>query len=320
MKTPSEEKQSKIIKEYDKNLKTDEAYLSLLPDPQQTCSIEGSKVEIQQVGVSNFKMPLFYECKDQSPIALETSIIGTVSLDAQSKGINMSRIVRTLYEHEGKVFSLNKLEEVLKNYKEKLGSFEAKIIMKFSYPVKQKSLRSGLEGWQYYQVALEGKMNRNGEFEKIIHFDFVYSSACPCSYELSQHAIETRNQIAISHSQRSIARLSLKLNDFLWIEEIRDICVEALKTETQVMVKREDEQAFAELNGSNQKFVEDACRLLYSRLNEEKKIDDFKAICIHLESLHSHSAVGIIVKGVENGFTSDTDYDIFSSIEFKHIH
>jgi len=32
----------------------------------------------------------------------------------------------------------------------------------------------------------------------------------------------------------------------------------ALQTETQVMVKREDEQAFAELNGAYLKFVEDA--------------------------------------------------------------
>jgi GTP cyclohydrolase FolE2 len=32
-------------------------------------------------------------------------------------------------------------------------------------------------------------------------------------------------------------------------------------TETQVMVKREDEQAFAELNAANPIFVEDAARL-----------------------------------------------------------
>ena len=35
----------------------------------------------------------------------------------------------------------------------------------------------------------------------------------------------------------------------------------AVPTETQVMVKREDEQAFAELNAANPIFVEDAARL-----------------------------------------------------------
>jgi hypothetical protein len=37
-------------------------------------------------------------------------------------------------------------------------------------------------------------------------------------------------------------------------------------TETQVMVKREDEQAFAELNAANPIFVEDAARLFCEAL------------------------------------------------------
>jgi len=78
-------------------------------------------------------------------------------------------------------------------------------------------------------------------------------------------------------------------------------CREALMTETQVMVKREDEQAFAEMNGAFQKFVEDAARLLYEQLNDEQRIKDFVIRCVHMESLHSHDAVSRICKGVKNG-------------------
>ena len=42
------------------------------------------------------------------------------------------------------------------------------------------------------------------------------------------------------------------------------MCGKALKTETQVIVKREDEMAFAELNGSYLKFVEDAAKNYYT--------------------------------------------------------
>ena len=49
--------------------------------------------------------------------------------------------------------------------------------------------------------------------------------------------------------------------------------------ETQVMVRREDEQAFAEMNGAKVKFVEDAARLVYERLEEESRIIDFRVIC-----------------------------------------
>jgi GTP cyclohydrolase I len=89
----------------------------------------------------------------------------------------------------------------------------------------------------------------------------------------------------------------------LSIEALQQLCLEALKTETQVMVKREDEQAFAELNGAFTKFVEDAARLLYEQLAAESRIADFQVACAHLESLHSHDAVAVIHKGVPGGFT-----------------
>ena len=73
------------------------------------------------------------------------------------------------------------------------------------------------------------------------------------------------------------------------------------------MVKREDEQAFAELNGAYPKFVEDAARLLFAELNEDKRIRDFQVACAHLESLHSHDAIAVIHKGVPGGFNGHVD-------------
>ena len=71
------------------------------------------------------------------------------------------------------------------------------------------------------------------------------------------------------------------------------------------MVRREDEQAFAELNGAYVKFIEDATRLLYAGFDADKRIKDFEIACIHLESLHSHDAVGVICKGLPGGFKAD---------------
>ena len=142
--------------------------------------------------------------------------------------------------------------------------------MRFSYPMLKRSLRSGLEGYQYYNVALE--METTEATQRIVHLDYVYSSTCPCSLELSEHARRTRNQIATPHSQRSVARVSVELvgDETLWFEDLVDLCNAAIPTETQVMVKREDEQAFAELNGSNPIFVEDAVRLLCASLDTSR--------------------------------------------------
>ena len=224
----------------------------------------------------------------------------------------MSRIMRTFYEFKDE-YIIEKLEDILLKYKDDLSSFNAKIGLNFSYPILLPSLRSNNKGFQYYKVSFEGQVDKNSKFKKIIHFDFVYSSACPCSYELAEHARKHRNKATVTHSQRSVARISVEFDKNLWIEDLQKICEEALHTETQVIVKREDEMAFAELNGSYLKFVEDAARLLYEKLIKDNRIKDFRVICSHQESLHSHDAISVIL-APESKFSSDISHEFWSSL------
>lgn len=288
---------------YDPTFTVTDSYKESLPDLQNgpASLIEGANVPIQQVGISNFKLPLKYPTPEGELLTLETSVDGYVGLDAGKKGINMGRIMRTFYKFQHDVFHPDKLEQILKAYKDDLGSETAFLKLSFNYPMLMESLRSGLSGYQYYSVSIEGKIDEFNNFISYMHLDFEYSSACPCSYELSEHARETRDVAAIPHSQRSVANVTVQLMDEMFVDEMVQICREALKTETQVIVKREDEQAFAEMNGAYQKFVEDAARLLYEELNKELRIKDFVVRCAHLESLHSHDAVSRICKGVRNG-------------------
>jgi GTP cyclohydrolase I len=105
--------------------------------------------------------------------------------------------------------------------------------------------------------------------------------------------------LATPHSQRSVARVSVELlsGSLLWFEDLIDIMRTAIPTETQVMVKREDEQAFAELNAANPIFVEDAARLYCEQLLKDDRIGDFRVVASHQESLHSHDAVSILTHG-----------------------
>lgn len=302
----------KMERSYDANFQMTPAYHAGLPDMMEAeDAIQGAAVPIQQVGVSNFHLPLQFRTRDGKILTLQTAITGSVSLEATLKGINMSRIVRSFYEHENDVFTPNRLQEILAKYREKVESLDARIKMSFAYPILQESLRSSLHGWQYYDVSFEGTLDRMGRFRSWMEFDFVYSSACPCSAELSEHARDVRGAYAVPHNQRSKARVKVELAEGteLTIEELQQHCLNALKTETQVMVKREDEQAFAELNGAHIKFVEDAARLLYAELAQDPRIVDFQVACSHLESLHSHDAVSVICKGMPGGFKADfTDF------------
>jgi GTP cyclohydrolase I len=297
-----------VNRTFDATFKTDVAYQKSLPDMMEAVNAaDGARVPIQQVGCANFRLPLKFRAANGKVHTLETSVTGTVSLQAGLKGINMGRIMRSFYEHEDDVFTFDVLRRLLAKYQRKIDTFDARIKLSFSFPIRQKSLRSGLSGWQYYRVAFEGTMDRTGKYRRFIDFDFVYSSTCPCSAELAEHARNTRGVFATPHAQRSKARVRVELaaGRSLTIEDLQLHCANALKTETQVMVKREDEQAFAELNGAHIKFVEDAARLLYRELGTDKRIVDFQVACAHLESLHSHDAVSVICKGVKGGFTAD---------------
>ncbi|MBV6637292.1 MAG: GTP cyclohydrolase I FolE2 [Mameliella sp.] len=289
-----------LSRAYPDNFSVDSDYKAGLPDLQNGPSslIRGANRAIQHVGISNFRLPIQYHTRDNGYLHLETSVTGTVSLEADKKGINMSRIMRSFYAHADKTFSFEVIEAALDDYKSDLESFDARINMRFSFPMKVDSLRSGLSGYQYYDIALE-LVEQDGVRRKVMHLDYVYSSTCPCSLELSEHARRTRGQLATPHSQRSVARISVEVKEgeCLWFEDVVDMCRRAVPTETQVMVKREDEQAFAELNAANPIFVEDAARLFAEQLQADARVGDYRVVASHQESLHSHDAVSVLTEG-----------------------
>jgi GTP cyclohydrolase I len=304
-------------RDYPEGFAVDAAYKESLPDLQNgpASLIRGANRQIQHVGISNFRLPIRYHTRDNGDLTLETLVTGTVSLEAEKKGINMSRIMRSFYAHAEKTFSFGVIEAALDAYKVDLESFDARIQMRLSFPMRVESLRSGLSGYQYYDIALE-LVEQGGVRQKIVHLDYVYSSTCPCSLELSEHAREVRNQLATPHSQRSVARVSVELApgaERLWFEDLIEMARAAVPTETQVMVKREDEQAFAELNAANPIFVEDAARLFAEQLQGDARVGDFRVVASHQESLHSHDAVSVLTEG-ETFAQASLDPHLFTSL------
>ena len=305
-----------LSRAYDAAFESSDGYRDTLPDPQNadTPAELDTSAMIQRVGISNFRLPLKIKGAGGNVQTLEASIVGTVPCAAGRRGINMGRIMRVFYAYKDREFSPQLLEEILKDYCKEVSADLAQLKVSFSYPILLPALRSGLEGFQFYKCAFEGRYSKSAGFRAGIEFDFVYSSACPCSADLSDHAEETRQVYAVPHSQRSKARIWLTLAQGanIDLEDAQALCLRALKTETQVMVRREDEQAFAELNGANLKFVEDAVRLLHKQLNAHPAIADFQIACAHLESLHSHDAIAVMTKGIDGGFSGE--FEQFSDL------
>jgi GTP cyclohydrolase I len=307
-----------------------------LPDPQIDPYIPGAKVKLNKVGVSGVDLPVKLLRRDGTVQTLHarTSLYGSLD-NPEAKGLNLSRFPILMHEKIADHLSIEGLKEVLQALRAKQGSNDVYCKMAFKYPWVQEALRTRKElpddapdsevfkvaegvklshekmvGHIFYDCVLEGQLHKtNGTdtYKFFLTVNYVYSSTCPCSFELAQDATRSRGKAANGHSQRSIAKLTVQFDpdkNIVWIEDIIEMARKQVPTEVVIICKRRDEQAFAELNGSNLLFTEDAARLLYEGLDswyEAGKISDFSIVTDHLESLHPWNATAVVSKGVPGG-------------------
>ena len=256
-----------------------------------------------------------------------------VSLDREeAKGIHMSRLFLALQEVLGKeelrISTLESLLETLITTHSDL-SESAEISVRFEHLVEQDSLESGHRGWKSHPILFRSRIER-GEFHHEVDLEVTYSSTCPCSAALSRQLASEKflrefeeggapdraevarwiaseaGMPATPHSQRSFAELTLALEtgsafDVEHMVEIATVVEQALGTPVQSAVKREDEQAFAALNGANLMFCEDAARNIRASVEPRDEVVDYRIKVRHEESLHPHDAVAILVKDVDGG-------------------
>ena len=73
-----------FARDYPTDFAVNDGYKDTLPDLQNGPSslIRGAKQQIQHVGISNFRLPLRVQTRDGDALTLETSVTGTVGLEA----------------------------------------------------------------------------------------------------------------------------------------------------------------------------------------------------------------------------------------------
>jgi GTP cyclohydrolase I len=311
--------------------KYDETHYPLdteIPDPQVNPNLPGARVPLQKVGIAPVDLPVRVLRRDGGEQVLQTEASLYCSLDdPNAKGLNLSRLYLIMHNTIENHLSLEGIQGALETMAKKQGSKHAYCKLRFKYPWQQEALRSrpdlkeGEEGILVdgklvskhkfvghiaYRTELEGQYHEGQGFKFYLTVDYVYSSTCPCSFELAHDAKAKRNAAANAHSQRSVMKVKVQFDPskIIFIEDLVELVREQIPTEVQVVVKRRDEQAFAELNGSNLLFAEDAIRLVYVSLDrwfEEGRIQDFSICTNHEESLHPWNAIAVVYKGIENG-------------------
>ena len=297
-----------------------------LPDVTATESVQFNRV-IDWVGMTDVEVSLLVNDSRLTPAHVDLFVDLS---NAESKGIHMSRLYLTGLETLKKEpLSMSLLKNLLNLLIEgqKGNSMQSKVVLNFDLPLKRKALVSQTFGERHYPIEIEAVAVKTGDGE--FHYDFevrfkaLYSSTCPCSAALARQLVKNNwtefakendktdfsiedvagwleksdSIVATPHAQRSQAYLKLLAKDFSleilenWIDTVE---MKVLKTPVQTAVKREDEQEFARLNGSNLMFCEDAARRVANWLDNNSEINGYWARMEHWESLHAHNAVSEI--------------------------
>lgn len=283
-----------------------------LPDIAAQASRQA--LPLEWVGMSGIALPVLFDGQ-----RLSAKADAGVSLDdGEARGIHMSRLYLALEALEQENLTPALLRRVLQSFLDSHQGLSHSAYLKIDADLllKRPALISPLAGWKTYPVSIEARL-KNTMFHVELKIDVPYSSTCPCSAALARQLIQqqfiddfankslqhadvlawlgsTKGIVATPHSQRSNARLQLRLDDYL--DELPLIALindaeAALGTAVQTAVKRADEQAFALANGQNLMFCEDAARRLNLALKRSPGINAFHIRVVHAESLHAHDAV-----------------------------
>jgi GTP cyclohydrolase IB len=284
-----------------------------MPDAQNT---QGNFGSINWVGMSNVALRLRIDTQDVASLA-------DVHVDlnnASARGIHMSRLYALLDQLGGEALCpqivVHALQECVASQSGL--SSKARLRLKFSWQRRAPALVSALSGWRSYPVSIEASVDAHASSFHL-SVELAYSSTCPSSAALARQVLQLRfaeqfkdvtkadkadveawllsqagGSAATAHAQRSLMQIQVPLrisSAHLPIELLVSQLEQALQTPVQTAVKRVDEQSFAERNGANLMFVEDALR----RAKTALLALGFESATVraqHLESLHAHDATG----------------------------
>jgi GTP cyclohydrolase I len=273
------------------------------------------------VGMRGIDLPLAVAMREEIRMIHAQADVAVNLLEESKRGIHMSRLYKVI-EGLSQSFVLMRdpleprLQEIVASHEE-CGTDAVQLDLRFNILKRQQSLvTEGQGGWLSYPITIQAGLNRQ-RFFLSTEIRVTYSSTCPCSAALARQLVEddfrrdwgsggsvTYEQAAqwirenatnaTPHSQRSVAKVRIEntgVHPALNLESLIELVEEALRTPVQTAVKRQDEQAFARLNGQNLMYVEDAARGILCHLAEHLQSSAIYVEVEHFESLHPHNAV-----------------------------
>ena len=248
------------------------------------------RIAIDKVGIKDIRHPVRIKDRSEGEQHTIATFNMYVYLPHNFKGTHMSRFVEILNAHEREI-TVESFKDMLTEMAERLESETGHIEMSFPYFINKAAPVSGVQSLMDYEVTLIGEVT-HGQAEMFVKVQVPVTSLCPCSKSISDHG---------AHNQRSHVTVSVKTDEFIWIEELVELVEQEASCELYGLLKRPDEKLVTERAYDNPKFVEDLVRDVAGRLNDLDKVLAYTVEAENFESIHNHSAYALIERDKEVG-------------------
>jgi len=267
------------------------------------------KIPINKVGVRNIQIPFTLQIKGSKQLFHTVARVSSYcDLGKEKKGINMSRISRSINEFVPKFGKYEEVIKAVRALKKNHNSKSAWIKIKFTYIIESSSPLTQQKSYEPVEVEMECYVDENDRIRNFITVESTEISLCPCSKNMSllinnltkeekewftnatiPESLRTKimNAGFGAHNQKSIIRVTVEVNgnNTIWIEDIVEIIQRNSSCQSFTTLKRGDEKYVTEVsymggyydedgnfipskNNNGPKFVEDIGRDIANELNK----------------------------------------------------
>lgn len=242
------------------------------------------RVPLRHVGIKDLRWPVVLRDREKGTQHTVAKVTLAVDLPHDMRGTHMSRFVECL-QTLGPV-GLNEIESILDTLKSRLQAEKAFLQLEFPYFLTKSAPVSGQTAPM--DIDCVYRAEKDDTFSLCVGAVVPIQTLCPCSKEISAYG---------AHNQRAFAKIELKAHELIWLEEIAAVADAGASAPVYGLLKRPDEKFVTEKAYDNPRFVEDAVREIALRLEEDDRIDWYRAEVESVESIHNHNAFAVVEKG-----------------------
>ncbi|MDD5759976.1 MAG: GTP cyclohydrolase FolE2 [Desulfobulbaceae bacterium] len=235
-------------------------------------------MKLTNVGIEQVHHPVQVLEKAGGHQQTVASIRMQANMPRQQRGTCMTTFIAILSKYQDDIRT-EVFPRLLTELRNELQADSASIEMTFPYFIEKRAPVSKTPSLMEYTCRFACGLDGGSDLQ--VSILVPSTTLCPCSKEISRFG---------AHNQRAEIDFSVKLKNFIWIEDLISLVESCTSCEVYSLLKRPDEKFVTEKAYENPMFVEDVVRKIAVLAQDHPDISHFSVGVESFESIHKHSA------------------------------